>query len=126
MARASVRESANVIAAELNDQIRREQSIPRNAKAVAEAAEAYAKSLAPVRTGAYRESIRTERRPDRNGFPVYRVLSDSPIAGYIEYGTKHNREFAVFAKTARRFNLAQAAVDESGGGRSEYWGGYWG
>ena len=44
---------------------------------------AYAQSIAPVRTGAYRDSIHVEQ----TGPLTFRIAASVPYAGYIEYGT---------------------------------------
>jgi hypothetical protein len=55
----------------------------------------YAKSIAPVDTGYYRDHIEVQRR----GF-------NDPKAAIIEYGTEDNPAFAIRAKTENHFNEA--------------------
>lgn len=58
----------------------------------------YAKSLAPVDTGTFVDSIGVDVK--RNDV---KVGSDDEIANLLEYGSEHNEEFAVFARTAAHF-----------------------
>jgi hypothetical protein len=85
-------------------------------KLAREAAE-YARSIAPVyhgddsraKPGAYRESIHAEETEPRHseGFegvmPTARVITRSPIANLLEFGTKKMKEFGVFTQTADHF-----------------------
>jgi hypothetical protein len=82
-----------------------------------EAAE-YARNIAPVykgepkegvEPGSYRDSIHAEStglKPSE-GFespmPSARVITRSPIANLLEFGTKNMTEFATFAQTADHF-----------------------
>jgi hypothetical protein len=61
--------------------------------AKAQEIEERAKSLAPVETGRYRDSIRAEADIE-GGTAVGRVSSDVPYAVYIEYGTSDTPVFA--------------------------------
>ena len=64
----------------------------------AQAAAEYARSIAPVRTGAYKASIRAERIP---GTGAAQVVSDDPGAIAIERGDDNTREgFHVLSRTA--------------------------
>ena len=65
--------------------------------AAAAPALAAAKALAPVRTGAYRRSIRVERREDGPGLVFF---SDDPKAHWIEYGAQHTRRQRVLGRAA--------------------------
>ena len=67
--------------------------------AVAEQAAEYARSIAPVDTGAYRDSIKVERRGSK-----VRVVWKDYKSHWIEYGSEHNPEYAVRAKTIEHFN----------------------
>lgn len=60
------------------------QAIDRGAKAYAEAVKDLAVQLAPVDTGALRESIHVEAG-DREG--VYQVVASVPYAVHVEFGT---------------------------------------
>jgi len=67
--------------------------------AAAEEAAEYWKSIAPVESGAYRDSIEVKRYGD----DVYVVASDFK-AGWIEFGTEDTPEFACRARTEAYFN----------------------
>ena len=58
----------------------------------------YARSIAPVDTGAYRDSIKVQRRGDR-----VRVVWKDYKSHWIEYGTEDTPPFAVRAKTIEHF-----------------------
>lgn len=70
----------------------------------------YAKQIAPVRTGAFRDSIEVEKQSDVDGMPATRIVSDVEYANLIEYGTVHTPPRAVFGQTQRY--LEQLAKDE--------------
>lgn len=74
--------------------------IDKDVNKTAKEAADYARSIAPVDEGDYRDSIHVEDLPDRRGMPGKRVVADDFKAHLIEYGSKHNPEFAVFARTA--------------------------
>ena len=59
----------------------------------------YWRSIAPVKTGAYRRSIHVERRGKRG----YRVVADDYKAAFLEYGTVDTPEFAPAAKTVKHY-----------------------
>jgi hypothetical protein len=59
----------------------------------------YWRSISPVDTGTYRDSVHVKT----DGGKV-EVGSDDPIANLIEYGSIHNPEFAPRAKTQEHFN----------------------
>lgn len=61
-------------------------AIDRGAKAYAEAVRDLAEQLAPVDTGALRESIHVEPG-DRQG--SYQVVAGVPYAVHVEFGTAH-------------------------------------
>lgn len=72
----------------------------------------YARSIAPVYAGppdanvvpgAFRDSIVFEDAPDHEGMPAGRLISRSPIAHLLEFGTVHMHEFGTFAATAAAF-----------------------
>lgn len=67
--------------------------------ALAEEAAEYARSIAPENTGAYRDSIVVEQ----SGSNVYVAFND-PAAHLVEYGSEHNQEYAVRARTEEHFN----------------------
>lgn len=96
-----VRESVSEIAKELEAKVSRSEVDPQVEK-IAEDALEYAKSIAPVRTGRFRESLRMHQIADNRGFARFRVDStDDPAkVGSIEYGTDVTPEFAVFEKTS--------------------------
>jgi hypothetical protein len=69
----------------------------------AEEMKTYAMSISPEDTGQYKDSVRdqqgrTPRRPARA-----LTVQHDPIAGLLEYGSIHNPEFAVLARTAHQF-----------------------
>lgn len=59
----------------------------------------YAKSISPVDSGTYRDGIKA-RRYGRTGVGV--VWTD-PKSNLIEYGSEHNPEYAVRARTEAHF-----------------------
>jgi hypothetical protein len=59
----------------------------------------YAKSISPVDTGTFVESIGVKTEGNE-----VMVGSDDEIANLIEYGSVHNEEHAVFARTQAHFN----------------------
>ena len=65
--------------------------------AEAEEVAAEAKRIAPVETGAYRDSLRAEGGIEGSSF-VGRVLSDVPYAAYVEFGTMDTPAFHVLAR----------------------------
>lgn len=65
---------------------------------VAQQAVEYAKSIAPVDTGAYRDSIKVERRGSK-----VRVVWKDYKSHWIEYGTEDTPEYAIRAKTIEHF-----------------------
>lgn len=68
-------------------------------KQLAQEAVDFAQSIAPVETGAYRDSIHVSV----NGTKVAMVSAD-PKAHWIEYGTERMQESAVFARTEEEIN----------------------
>lgn len=67
--------------------------------ALAQQAAEYAKSIAPVETGTYRDSIHV-----RQGGATVWVGFEDPKSHLVEYGTNTSPELAVRAKTEERFN----------------------
>lgn len=59
----------------------------------------YAKAIAPVKTGKYRDSIHVRR----GGNTVW-VGFEAPHAHLVEYGTEDTPEFGIRAKTEEQFN----------------------
>lgn len=71
-------------------------------EAAAQPAVAFARSIAPVLTGAYRNSIRVERDEDGVGL---RLFSDDPKAFWIEYGAAHTRRQRVLGQAVDRIRV---------------------
>lgn len=85
----------------------------------------YAKSIAPVfgdlppkrgepglgEPGDYKESIGTKHMSTAK-VPTWRVFSDDPKAIWIELGSTHMPEYAVFAKMAAYFGGTGPVIDE--------------
>lgn len=71
---------------------------------LAEKAAAYAKSIAPVETGAYRDNINVHQEGDN----VW-VGFDDEAANIIEYGNARTPEYAVRQKTEEHFNSDRSA-----------------
>lgn len=67
--------------------------------ALANQAAEYAKSIAPVETGTYRDSIHV-----RQGGTTVWVGFEDPKSHLVEYGSVDTPEFAVRAKTEEKFN----------------------
>lgn len=65
---------------------------------LAETAAEYWRSISPVRTGAYRDSIQVD--VDRD---VVRVIAADDAASYIEFGTEDTPEWACRAQTSAKF-----------------------
>jgi len=59
-----------------------------------------ARSLAPVYSGAYRDSLVTFERPGPGGTPVVGFGTDSPIWHLVEFGGPHNPPHRVLANAA--------------------------
>jgi HK97 gp10 family phage protein len=57
----------------------------------------YAQTIAPVRTGAYRDSIKSAS--DNGARPGATVSVGTAYWTYLEYGTIHNRPFRVLTNT---------------------------
>jgi hypothetical protein len=83
----------------------------------------YARSIAPVydgparpdvTSGAFRDSIHAEKASDHDGMPAARVVSESPIAALLEFGTSKMEKRPTFAKTAAKFG--GGSVDRIDGG----------
>jgi hypothetical protein len=86
----------------------------------------YAKTLAPVfgdkppkrgappqgSPGDYRGSIKVEHPPRAGATPTRRVISRDHKAIWIELGTRHMPEYAVFTKTAKYFGGTGPIIDE--------------
>lgn len=99
---------------------------------VAKEAADYARSIAPVykgephegvTPGSYRDSIHAESVEDRKSagvdklMPAARVITKSPIANLLEFGTSKMGEFATFAQTAEHYGGTvnfEKGVNESG------------
>jgi hypothetical protein len=86
----------------------------KSARETAEKAVAYAQSIAPVLTDLvraghaatpeeFRDSIHSEKAPDVDGMPAYKLVSDVDYARFLEYGTRYMHEFGTFAQTAKHF-----------------------
>lgn len=85
----------------------------------------YAKSIAPVfgdqppkrgepgvgEPGDYKESIGVEAAPGAKT-PARRVISRDPKAIWVELGSRHMPEYAVFAKTAAHFGGTGPVIEE--------------
>ncbi len=76
--------------------LRRDRGVVRAVAEVAEKGAAAARSIAPVASGAYRDSIHTD---DSEGLPV-RIVADDFKAGWIEFGTSDTPKFRVLGRTA--------------------------
>lgn len=110
------------IAAQFAGAVEVEHAVEKFAHKVAE----YAKSLAPVfgdlpprrgepahgEPGDYRDSIKVEHPPRATAVPTRRVISRDFKAAWIELGTRHMPEYAVFAKTAAYFGGTGPTIDE--------------
>jgi hypothetical protein len=104
------------IAAEIRAQMPLEEIHKEVIRVAREAAE-YARSIAPVyhgddpraTPGSYRDSIRSEEVESKksDGFevpmPAARVITRSPIANLLEFGTSKMPEFGVFSQTADHY-----------------------
>ena len=75
--------------------------------ASAEPALAYARSIAPVLTGAYRASIQVERNPADVGL---RFFSDDRKAHWIEYGAKHMPRYRVLGRAIDRISTGSGGA----------------
>lgn len=108
--------SEREIRAEIEAKIRADAEIRVKAAEFADDVRDYARSIAPVRTGAYAASIKVKKQRDHLGLPAYRVVATDWKAHLIEYGTGSDSkegspfgkdtptpEFGVFGKTAHRF-----------------------
>lgn len=73
---------------------------------IAEEAADYWKSISPVDSGAYRDSIKAHQ----NGTDVWVEASD-PAAPFIEYGTKDTPEFAPRQKTDEHFATRDITIE---------------
>lgn len=69
----------------------------------AEEVETYWKSIAPVRSGDYRDSIHIEYDEKKTGFLKARVVTKDWKAHWLEYGSIHNPEYGFAAKTVEEF-----------------------
>jgi hypothetical protein len=98
-----VRESSSQIYAEIDAKIRRDASVRRQARDVANEVKAVFRSHTPVRTGRLAASIHIESRPDRRGLPAFWVGTRVSYAGYVEFGTVDTPMAAMAAKTAFRY-----------------------
>lgn len=87
--------SAAEIQAAIEADLAELEEIKTGQKRVAEAGAEYAKSIAPVDTGTFRNSITAEEVDGK-----WAIVSDDPAASYIEYGTEYTPEHATFARTA--------------------------
>jgi hypothetical protein len=86
--------------------------IRHEARETAKKAAEYARGIAPVYhgpprpdviPGEFRDSIEVEDAPDHEGKPAARIISKSPIAHLLEYGTSKMPAAATFARTAAAF-----------------------
>lgn len=59
-----------------------------------------AQAIAPVDTGAYRDSISAVSGEDDDGKSVARVLSDSPYGAFLEFGTVSTPVFATLRRAS--------------------------
>lgn len=106
MARTRVKPSRKDIERMLRDSLSDHRAVDEANEDLAERARDYWKSIAPVRSGQYRDSIHVEDVPDNGGLPKRAVVSRDYKAHWIEYGTGEpvpTEEFAPAAKTALRF-----------------------
>lgn len=108
--------SSSDIQREIAAKIRKDAEVRLKSKKAAEEIRDEVRAEAPVRTGKFVASIHVEKHKDRGGMPAFTVISRSPLAHLIEYGTgpdpadTHSRfgrdtptpEFAPFAKVAHR------------------------
>lgn len=105
MAKSRVRESDREIAEEIERAIR-EQADAELEEAVDERAEemkAFAILISPEDTGQYKASFEINKVERPDGLPGRSLSNSDPIAGLLEYGSIHNEEFAVLARTAHQF-----------------------
>lgn len=110
------------IAAQFAGAIEIEHEVEKFAHKVAD----YAKTLAPVfgdhptkrgepphgEAGDYKDSITVEHPPKATAVPTRRVISRDYKAIWIELGSRHMPEYAVFAKTARYFGGTGPVFEE--------------
>jgi hypothetical protein len=105
MAKSRVRESTREIADEIERAIREQEAAQLEAAVDKQAEEmkAYAVSISPVDTGQYKKSFEISKVERSDGLPARSLSNTDPIAGLLEYGSIHNPEFAVLARTAHQF-----------------------
>lgn len=70
--------------------------------AAAQRGVAYARSIAPVDTGAYRDSIRVEPAENDIGLVFF---SDDRKAHWIEFGAAHTRRYRVLGQAIDRIRV---------------------
>ena len=71
----------------------REQHMAASMARIAAELEAEAKGIAPVETGAYRDSLRGEVELGEHGWEAH-LVTDSPYWPYLEFGTSDTPMFA--------------------------------
>ncbi|KUH99263.1 HK97 gp10 family phage protein [Mycobacterium sp. IS-3022] len=110
MARVRVKQSTkdieDIIADKLRDPREGRPAIDAANRELAEDARDYWKSVSPVDTGAYRDSVHVEGRPDVDKLPARAVVASDWKASWIEFGTGGDTptpEFAPRGKTVIRF-----------------------
>lgn len=104
MARSKVRESVADIAAQIEAAVREQDraELEEAVDARAEEMHDYAVSISPEDTGQYKHSFEI-RHNDHDGLPGRTLVNVDKIANLVEYGSIHNPEFAVLARTAHQF-----------------------
>ncbi|MBX7433781.1 HK97 gp10 family phage protein [Mycobacterium sp. Y57] len=100
------------IAREIAAKVRRDAELKRHTREAAKEVRDYWRSIAPVRTGAYKASIHLGRESVKFGMPNVQVKATDHKAHWIEYGTGGNTptpEFACAAKTEAYFQMEERA-----------------
>jgi hypothetical protein len=105
MARSRVRESDAEIAAQIKVAITKQErrQLKRAVKAQANEMKAFAQSISPVDTGQYVDSFKVDEFDRDDGLPGATLKNTDKIANLVEYGSIHNDEYAVLARTAHEF-----------------------
>ncbi len=115
MTESQVRESTSDIADQIEAAIREQeearQQIDDAMDVRAEEMKAFAESISPVYVekphkdrvpGRYKASFELSKG-ERDGMPTRKLTNTDPIANLVEYGSVHNPEHAVMARTAEEF-----------------------
>lgn len=105
MARSKVRESTADIAAEIEAAVIKQErrQLKRAVKAQATEMKTYAVSISPEYSGEYKASFEIDEFDRPDGLPGATLKNTDPIANLVEYGSIHNDEHAVLARTAHQF-----------------------